>query len=31
MDKEEGLQKDVKFGSVGHQNGPLPKGEIIPC
>jgi len=31
MDKEEELQRDVKFGSVGHQKGPQLKEKIIPC
>ena len=30
-DKEEGLQKEVKFGRVGHQKGPQLKRKIIPC
>src|SRR6218665_1678874 len=30
-DKKEGLQRDVKFGRVGHQQGTQLKGEIIPC
>src|SRR6218665_4036533 len=30
-DKEDGLQRDVKFGRVGHQKGPQLKGKIIPC
>jgi len=30
-DKEEGLQRDVKFGTVVHQNGPQLKGEIRYC
>jgi len=30
-DKEEGLQRDVKFGRVGHQKEPQLKGQIIPC
>ena len=30
-DKEEGLDKDVKFGGVGHQKEPQLKGKIIPC
>src|SRR6218665_3122496 len=30
--KEEGLEGDVKFGKVGHQQGTqLLNGEIIPC
>ena len=29
--KKEGLQRDVKFGRVGHQQGTQLKGEIIPC
>jgi len=31
MDKEEGIQRDVKLGRVDHQKGPQLKGEIIPC
>src|SRR6218665_378730 len=30
-DKKEGLERDVKFGRVGHQHGTQLKGEIIPC
>ena len=29
--KKEGLQRNVKFGRVGHQQGTQLKGEIIPC
>jgi len=29
-DKEEGLQRDLKFERVGHQKGWQLKGEIIP-
>src|SRR6218665_940823 len=29
--QKEGLQIDVKFGRVGHQQGTQLKGEIIPC
>ena len=28
MDKEEGLESDVKFGGVGHQQGTQLKGNI---
>src|SRR6218665_1931487 len=30
-DREEGLQRYVKFGRVCHQKGPQLKGEIISC
>ena len=30
-DKEEGLQRDVKFGRMGDQKRPQLKGEMIPC
>jgi len=31
MDKEEGLERDLKLGRMGHQKGLQFKGEIIPC
>src|SRR6218665_1069936 len=29
--QKEGLQRDVKFGRVGHQQGTQLRVEIIPC
>jgi len=31
MAKEERLERNVKFGRMGHQQGMQLNGEIIPC